>query len=453
MNIATDWTPGAVALGLATAIGIFMALRVRHATRRPVDSADAGPRAAITEDLLRQRDALYEQIRALDADPGWRADDRAGERHRLVIEAARTLQALDVTAAHTALPGSSPTSHGTSPATSPAVVKRSNPWVNAAIGGGAGVFGAMLVLGIQDFTKEKPAMGPGPGGDQRPAGDGLTGMSPTNNCEAEIAAARMAADAAPDDVHTRLVYARSLLDCDDVKGAFDQTQLVTNKDPDNADARTLQAVVLLQIGDVDMASGLLDKVIALHPDHVEALGYRGAVYLNAGDKEKAIAAWERVIALDPSQTEAVSPLIAMARTGKNPFGSAPVVGGTSAPLLGAAPSSPSAAPTPSDISGTINCQACAPGSAPYVFIYLRPAGQDRGPPAAAKKLEHPTFPIEFRLGPADSPMGGAFPEDGTLAVRVDMDGNPTTREPGAPEGRAEHVKPGQVGVGVVLQVN
>jgi hypothetical protein len=143
-------------------------------------------------------------------------------------------------------------------------------------------------------------------------------------------------------------------------------------------------------------------------------------------------------------------LIEMAKTGKNPFGSGPVTGGaagnTSADLGTASEPAAASAPTASDITGTVTCSTPAPN----VFIYLRPSGVDRGPPSAVKKFQNPRFPLEFRLGPGDSPMGGAFPEDGTLTVRIDIDGNPTTHDEGESVVKIEHVKPGQTGIQAAL---
>jgi cytochrome c-type biogenesis protein CcmH/NrfG len=435
MQTPTDWTPGAIALGIAATVGVLVALRIRAKAPKPAPaSAPASP--SRTEELGRQRDALYEQIRALDADTGWREDDRALARHKLVVETAETLRAMQEVAV--APPVTTPPARGGS------------PWVNAGFGLAAGVFGAALVLGIQDYTKPKQDMS---APMQAPAASGMA-ANPTSAVAGQRVAVRKAAvDANPNDTAARIAYARALIDAEDVKGAFDQTQKVAETEPDNADARTLQAVILLRIGDVAMATGLLDKVLTTHPDHVEALGYRGAIYLNAGEKLKAIEAWTKVIALDPSQQEAVAPLIEMAKTGKNPFGSGPVTGGAagnSSADLGTASASPASsapsAPTASDITGTVTCSV----PAPYVFIYLRPSGVDRGPPSAVKKFQNPTFPLEFRIGPGDSPMGGAFPEDGTLTVRIDIDGNPTTHEEGETTVKIEHVKPGQSGIQAAL---
>ena len=44
-------------------------------------------------------------------------------------------------------------------------------------------------------------------------------------------------------------------------------------------------------------------------------------------------------------------------------------------------------------------------------------------PAAVKKIDNPTFPLNFELGPADMMMGGEWPEQVWLDVRLDEDGN------------------------------
>lgn len=431
-TIPTDWTPGAIALGVAATVGVFFALRVLR-KGRPAGQVAEPSRAG---ELTRQRDALYEQIRALDADPSWRPEDRALNRHRLVIEAATTLKAMDQAAV---APVVEPRAAG--PARS--------PWVSAVIGGAAGVFGAGLVMGIQSYTTDKPAeaMGSGMGSNEARTQDGPS-QAQLAQAAAAVAAAKAAVDAAPDDIQARLEYSRALMDSGDVKGAYDQTQAVITKHPDDPDARTLQAVMLLQIGDVKMAAGLLDKVLSAHPEHVEALSYRGAIYMNDGDPEKAVAAWERVITLDPMQQKNLAPLIEMAKQGKNPFARGPSSGAPPADSAasGGMSSGGSSAPSALDITGTISSAS----PAPFLFVYLRPAGQDRGPPAAVKRFQNPSFPLEFRLGAGDSPMGGAFPEDGTLSVRIDLDGNPTTREEGAAETKVEHVHPGQTGVVIGL---
>ena len=424
METPTDWMPGAIALGIAVTVGGFVALRIRS---RAPKAAPSYASLSRIEEIARQRDALYEQIRVLDADTAWREDDRALARQKLAVEAAETLRAMQ--------------EFETAPPVLTAPARSRSPWVNAGIGLATGVFGAALVLGIQDYTKPRQETS----NPMQVAGGNTPAVSGQR-----VELRKAAVDANPNDTAARIAYARALIDAEDVKGAFDQTQKVAETEPDNADARTLQAVILLRIGDVEMATGLLDKVLAAHPDHVEALGYRGAIYLNAGQKLKAIEAWTKLIALDPTQKDAVTPLIEMAQTGQNPFGSGPVTGGAAGNAtadlgLASAPAA-SGAPSAADITGTITCSKPAPN----VFIYLRPSGVDRGPPAAVKKFQNPTFPLDFRLGPGDSPMGGAFPEDGTLTVRIDVDGNPTTHETDETVVKIEHVKPGQSGIQIGL---
>ncbi len=92
------------------------------------------------------------------------------------------------------------------------------------------------------------------------------------------------------------------------------------------------------------------------------------------------------------------------------------------------------------IRGTILLapQAVERAAGRVLFIFARsPQG---GPPLAAKRVESPTFPLEFSLGPEDR-MIEARPFAGPLLVsaRLDSDGNATTRDPADP--RAEPSAP------------
>jgi hypothetical protein len=66
-----------------------------------------------------------------------------------------------------------------------------------------------------------------------------------------------------------------------------------------------------------------------------------------------------------------------------------------------------------------------------LFIIARPAGSGGGPPLAVKKIDQPVFPLSYVIG-ADNVMMQGTPFTGkiNLSVRLDQDGNPTTRTPG-----------------------
>jgi len=61
-----------------------------------------------------------------------------------------------------------------------------------------------------------------------------------------------------------------------------------------------------------------------------------------------------------------------------------------------------------------------------------------GPPTAVRRIEGPSFPLDFEIGPDDRmiasmPFAGPF----QLTARVDADGNAMTRNPGDLQGEAE----------------
>ena len=67
-----------------------------------------------------------------------------------------------------------------------------------------------------------------------------------------------------------------------------------------------------------------------------------------------------------------------------------------------------------------------PGSS--LFVIARVPGNPM--PLAAKKNSVEAFPFSFTLGAEDSMVGEALPQDVELIVRLDQDGDITTREPG-----------------------
>ena len=75
-----------------------------------------------------------------------------------------------------------------------------------------------------------------------------------------------------------------------------------------------------------------------------------------------------------------------------------------------------------------------------------------GPPLAVKRIEAPSFPLAFEIGPDDR-MIKSRPFVGPLQItaRLDADGNATSRTPGDLQGSAKAaVNPGAVGVELVL---
>jgi cytochrome c-type biogenesis protein CcmH len=122
----------------------------------------------------------------------------------------------------------------------------------------------------------------------------------------------------------------------------------------------------------------------------------------------------------------------------------PASGGAAQPAKTA-----SAAPPGQTISGTITVDAKLKAnldSNAALFIIARPAGGPGGPPLAVKKIDQPKFPLSYSLGQENVMMQGTpFSGKVNISVRLDKDGNPTTR--GAGDLTGEYKKnPAEVGV-------
>jgi len=421
----TNWIPGLLVLGAGVLVGLVLWARARRSASRPQGLVDAAG-----TDLERQRDALYTQIRALDVARGsMNVDDWRAERHRLVIEAADTLRRMEVPEVSAAAPP---------PPAAPTWAQRHPTLVGVAWGASLAGFGAALWYGLQTDLKPRAENSMGGGA---PAGMADARAQAQARAAAAVDAARIAHEAAPGDVELANRYAHVLLQAGDVMKAFEVSKAVTEAHPDDPEARTHQAVVLMEIGDMTMAGQLLDKVLAGSPAFAEALGYRGAIHYNVQEYEQAATAWEAARTADPSMASMLEPLIARARAGGVPASTPPVAAAT-----GGAPS----AVSPADVQGTVSLGAGTVPNGGTVFVYVRPTGVEAGPPAAVVRLSASRFPIDFRVGPGDSPMGGPFPDEMTLTATVFQSGNPSTRSPEDLVGRAEGVKPGQTGVTLTL---
>ena len=112
-----------------------------------------------------------------------------------------------------------------------------------------------------------------------------------------------------------------------------------------------------------------------------------------------------------------------------------------------------AAPSGAPIRGTLRVApelaAAQPGGA---VLFLIARGDAPGPPVAVKRIESPSFPLEFEIGPDDR-MLKTLPFAGPLHLmaRLDADGNATSRTPGDLQGvLSGAVSPGASGVELVL---
>lgn len=104
------------------------------------------------------------------------------------------------------------------------------------------------------------------------------------------------------------------------------------------------------------------------------------------------------------------------------------------------------------IRGTISLADGASVPAGATLFVIARAGQ-AGPPTAVLKRPVPSFPYAFEIGP-ENRMIAAMPWEGPFLVtaRIDVDGNPLTRDAGGLEGRADQpAEPGAEGLAIMLE--
>ena len=133
--------------------------------------------------------------------------------------------------------------------------------------------------------------------------------------------------------------------------------------------------------------------------------------------------------------------------------------GTEAPSMPPAPpgqrrgASPVAAVSGAPIRGTVRLAPGREEGAREGVLFVIAHSPEGGPPLAVKRIQGPSFPLEFELGPGDR-MVEARPFVGPLLLtaRLDADGNATSRHPGDRQGAAPgSVNPGDSGIELLLE--
>ena len=86
-----------------------------------------------------------------------------------------------------------------------------------------------------------------------------------------------------------------------------------------------------------------------------------------------------------------------------------------------------------------------------LFIIVRNSGETAGPPAAAKRINAPIFPLELDLTSADSMMGQPLPATVRIEARLDSDGDAMTKNPSDPHAAQDGVATNGGKVALVLK--
>ena len=363
---------------------------------------DSSPRAG----LLRERARLQDELNELEFDfqSGKLSDsDRIALKQEIEAKAAAVIQQIR------ALPPQ--------PAAKPVPRDKSARKTDTTGGGDHGrarrwqlVTGAVflvifgLTLGVMLTKSIRPRLSE----TDTMTGDFLTGTRSTNST-----------------VNTALAEGKTAFAHQEFPKAIEAFKKVLSADPDNPEAHSYMGYILLQAGHGDGALMAFDKALSQAPNLPMALWGKGMVlYQDKKDFAAARGIFEKLLNLVPPGEERNEIAKVLAEI----------------PTSGAEKSSTSApstkTPTSSteQVSGTITIAPelkakVDPNAA--LFIIARPAGVAGGPPLAVKKVERPTFPLDYTLSRDNVMMQGTpFTGKITITVRLDKDGNPVTRGPG-----------------------
>ncbi len=103
------------------------------------------------------------------------------------------------------------------------------------------------------------------------------------------------------------------------------------------------------------------------------------------------------------------------------------------------------------IRGEVRAPADGAAAGAALFLYVRAAGVEGGPPLAVQRHPAGALPLEFAIGPESAMIPGTvFPGRVTVEARLDADGDAATRSPDDRVARSEPLAPGAEGVELVL---
>jgi cytochrome c-type biogenesis protein CcmH len=386
------------------------------------DIEDSSPRAQ----LLRERSRLRDELKDLEFDfqSGKLSESDYGSlKQDIESKAVAVIQQVSALPPESAV--KTPTAKSSRPGdekTSPTAA-RLKRW--QLIGGGVFLMLFGLALGVM-LTKSIRSRA---GENDTMTGDFLTGTSPANS---EAGAA--------------LAEGKQAFGRQEYPKAIEAFKKVLAADPNNPEAHSYMGFILMQAGHGEGAMMAFEKALSQAPNFPMALWGKGMVlYQDKQDFAGARAIFEQLLNLMPPGEERNEVTKILAEI--------PASG--SAPKPAPAATSANAA-TGQTISGKITVDPklkdkIDPQAA--LFIIARSGSGASGPPLAVKKIDKPTFPLDYSLSQENVMMQGTpFTGKINIIVRLDKDGNPTTRTPGDMTGeyKKNPVEAGAKNVDIVI---
>jgi cytochrome c-type biogenesis protein CcmH len=263
-----------------------------------------------------------------------------------------------------------------------------------------------LALGVMLTQSVRPRGGE----NDTMTGDFLTGTNPANS-----------------EARAALTEGKTAFAQQEFPKAIEAFKKVLAADPNNPEAHSYMGFILVQAGHGDGALMAFDKALSQAPNFPMALWGKGLVlYREKQDFAGAREVLEKLLNLIPPGEERneIAKVIA----------EIPAGGGQKPQSPGQSTTTMSAVSSSAKISGKITIDPKLKANLdPNVtlFIIARPVGAAGGPPLAVKKIDRPTFPLDYTISQENVMMqGGPFTGKINITVRLDKDSNPTTRGAG-----------------------
>ncbi|HWO42981.1 MAG TPA: cytochrome c-type biogenesis protein CcmH [Candidatus Eisenbacteria bacterium] len=317
-------------------------------------------------------------------------------------------------------PAEPPASQRSSRAGTPAsdVKTRLKRWQLAAGGAFLLLFG--LILGVLLTQSLRPRSGP----NDTLTGGFLTGTTGAN-----------------DGVNALIDQGTAAYGRGDWPKAIEAFRKVLDAEPNQPIAHAYMGLILIQAGHTDGALLAFDRALSSTPNLPLALWGKGMLlYREKQDYEGARQVLGQLAQMLPAGEERQQVEKVLAEI----------------PARGGAEKSPSQAPADSrPITGrvTLASKVQAPAGARTALFIIARSAAGHGPPVAVKKIDRPTFPIVYSLGPEHVMIRGrSFSGKLNISARLDRDGDPMTRETGdlVGEYRNNPVEAGSKEVDIVL---
>ncbi len=427
-----SWTPPLAVLALGALAGAGLVAMRSRSKPRPSE-AGPGPVSSQTSDLQRRYDALIRRLAE---------GVSTEERGAIELQAAQILRDME-----SPVPSRASEVASRQPPIAAAPARPTSPWIGFVYGVMTmGVLGGLFFFASQGSSERSEGGSPTGGNAMGPAADRPQTSAPD---DAALKALEESVQRTPKGISQRIELIRAYVQRRDLMKVFDQTKAVLEIEPGNPHALTYQALVRVAMGQADQAETMLTEAIKKDPTIEDAYIHLAMARLQMGNRqgaEQAIQGGQRQF---PEDKELLAQVFAQIA------GEADAPGGVNTPPqhpdVGTPAASQETASVPAsglvvvvDVPKGVSIPASA-----ILFVILREAGAETGPPVAVKRVPAVGFPITVTLSEKDSMAGESLPGLVRIDARIDRDGDPMTKNPADPIASEDNVR---AGAGQILLV-